>query len=93
MFCGVELGTEKIFLHAEWSIKTPLYINNKEKAFIKTGKTVLKKLYVMVGKDDWSDDEAEVPSGVTGNMLTAADFLDDCKRQHIYNFAPGEGNL
>ena len=25
-------------------------------------------------------------------MLTAADFLDDEERQHIYNVAPGKGN-
>ena len=42
--------------------------------------------------DDWSEDEAEIPAGVTDSMLTATDFLDDSERQHIYNFAPGEGN-
>jgi hypothetical protein len=30
--------------------------------------------------------------GVTDTMLTAADFLDDNERQHIYNVAPGEGS-
>jgi hypothetical protein len=42
--------------------------------------------------DDWSEDEAEIPAGVTDSMLTATDFLSDGERQHIYNFAPGEGN-
>ena len=42
--------------------------------------------------DDWSEDEAEIPAGVTDRMLTATDFLNDSERQHIYNFAPGEGN-
>ena len=42
--------------------------------------------------DDFSEDEAEIPTGVTDTMLTATDFLDDNERQHIYNVAPGEGN-
>ena len=42
--------------------------------------------------DKWSEDEAEIPAGVTNTMLTAADFLNDNERQHIYNVAPGEGS-
>ena len=41
-------------------------------------------------KDDFSEDEAEIPAGIT--MLTATDFLDDSERQQIHNVAPGEGN-
>ncbi len=37
--------------------------------------------------DDWSEDEAEIPAGVTDSMLTAPDFVDDNERQSIYNFA------
>ncbi len=43
-------------------------------------------------EDDWSEDEAEIPTGVTDNMLSAPDFVDDNERQDIYNFAPAEGN-
>ncbi len=43
-------------------------------------------------EDDWSEDEAEIPAGVTDSMLTAPDFVDDNERQSIYNFAPAEGN-
>ncbi len=43
-------------------------------------------------EDDWSEDEAEIPAGVTDSMLTAPDFVDDNERQNIYNFAPAEGN-
>ena len=42
--------------------------------------------------DDWSQDEAEIPAGVTDTMLIATDFLNDDERQQIYNIAPGEGN-
>ena len=42
--------------------------------------------------DDFSEDEADIPAGVTDTMLTAPDFLDDSERQQIYNVAPGEGN-
>jgi hypothetical protein len=42
--------------------------------------------------DDFSEDEAEIPAGVTDTMLTATDFLNDSERQQIHNVAPGEGN-
>ena len=42
--------------------------------------------------DDFSEDEVEIPAGVTDTMLTATDFLDDSERQQIHNVAPGEGN-
>lgn len=28
-------------------------------------------------KDEWSEDEAETPAGVTDTMLTSTDFLED----------------
>ena len=43
-------------------------------------------------EDEWSEDEAEIPAGVTDSMLTPPDFVDDSERQEIYNFDPGEGN-
>ncbi len=43
-------------------------------------------------EDDWSEDEAEIPAGVTDSMLTPPDFVNDNERQGIYNFAPAEGN-
>ena len=42
--------------------------------------------------DEWTEDEAEIPAGVTDSMLTPPDFVNDSERQEIYNFAPGEGN-
>ena len=41
---------------------------------------------------EFSEDEAEIPAGVTGSMLTPPDFVDDSEREHILNVAPGEGN-
>ena len=43
-------------------------------------------------QDEWTEDEAEIPAGVTDSMLTTPDFVNDSKRQEIYNFAPGKGN-
>ena len=43
-------------------------------------------------EDDWSEDETEIPAGVTDTMLTPPDFVDDDERQHIYNVAPAETN-
>ena len=43
-------------------------------------------------EDDWSQDETEIPAGVTDTMLTPTDFVDDDERQHIYNVAPAEAN-
>ncbi|CAB4019164.1 Hypothetical predicted protein [Paramuricea clavata] len=42
--------------------------------------------------NNWSEDEAEMPAGITDTMLTSPDFLTDNERQHILNLAPGEGN-
>ena len=42
-------------------------------------------------EDECSEDEAEIPAGVTDSMLTPSNFVDDTKRQEIYNFAPAEG--
>lgn len=41
-------------------------------------------------EDDWSEDEAEIPSVVIDAMLTATDFLGEW--QYVLNVAPGEGN-
>jgi hypothetical protein len=43
-------------------------------------------------EDEWSEDEAEIPAGVTDSMLTTPDFVDDSEKQEIYNFAPAEGS-
>ena len=43
-------------------------------------------------EDDWSEDQVEIPAGVTDTMLTAPDFVTDNERQYILNIAPGEGN-
>ena len=42
--------------------------------------------------DDWSEDKAKIPEGVTDTMFTATDFLEDNEKQHILNVAPAEGN-
>ncbi|CAB4028418.1 Hypothetical predicted protein, partial [Paramuricea clavata] len=38
--------------------------------------------------NNWSEDEAEMPAGITDTMLTSPDFLTDNERQHILNLAP-----
>ena len=43
-------------------------------------------------EDHWSEDETEMPAGVTDTMLTAPDFMTDNEQQYILNVAPGEGN-
>ena len=43
-------------------------------------------------EDDWSEDQVEIPAGVTDTMLTAPDFVTDNERQYILNIASGEGN-
>ena len=45
-----------------------------------------------ISKDQWNEDEAELPEGTTDNMLTIPDFVSDNEKQEIYNFAAGEGN-
>ena len=43
-------------------------------------------------EDEWSEDETEIPAGVTDTMLTPPNYVDNSERQQIYNIAPGEGN-
>lgn len=43
--------------------------------------------------DDWTEDDAEIPAGVTDTMLTAIDFLEDNQQAQIYNIAPEEGSV
>ena len=38
-------------------------------------------------KIPWSEDEAEIPVGVTDTMLTSPDFITDNERQHVLNVA------
>ncbi len=47
---------------------------------------------LMCDDDHWSEDEGEIPAGVTDTMLTSPDFVTENERQHILNIAPGEGN-
>lgn len=47
---------------------------------------------ILDNKDEFSDDEAQIPVGVTDTMFTATDFLEDNERQNILNVALAEGN-
>ena len=42
--------------------------------------------------DYWIQDDAEIPAGLTGTMLTAPDFLEDSEGEQIYSIAPEEGS-
>ena len=33
--------------------------------------------------NDWSEDDAEIPAGVTDTMLTATDFLEDNEQAEL----------
>ena len=46
---------------------------------------------VIETEDQWSEDEAEIPAGVTDTMLTSTDFVEDNGSQCILSVAPGEG--
>ena len=43
--------------------------------------------------NDWTEDDAEIPAGVTDAMLTAINFLEDNERAQIYKIAPREGSV
>ena len=45
-----------------------------------------------INENNWSEDEDEIPAGVTDTMLTATDFLDENERANILNVAPAEGS-
>ena len=41
-----------------------------------------------INENNWSEDEDEIPVGVTDTMLTATDFLNYNERENILNVAP-----
>ena len=44
-------------------------------------------------EDPWNEvDESELCAGTLDTLLTAPDFVEDCERDKILNFAPGESN-
>ena len=66
--------------------------SNMETVNCSTGTECDKSQQTSDDEDEWSEDEAEIPAGVTDTMLTAPDFMTDNERQYILNVAPGEGN-
>ena len=42
--------------------------------------------------NDWSEDEAEIPAGVTDTMLTTAHFVENDEQQHVLNVAQADGS-
>ena len=47
---------------------------------------------IFESEDEWSEDEAEIPAGVTDTMLTKTDFIEDSETKYILSVAPGEAN-
>ena len=45
-----------------------------------------------INENNWSEDEDEIPAGVTDTMSTATDILNDNERENILNVAPAEGS-
>ena len=44
-------------------------------------------------KDPWKEvDESEMCAGSLDTMLTSPDFVEDCEREKVLNFAPGESS-
>ncbi|KAL9970346.1 hypothetical protein ACROYT_G022703 [Oculina patagonica] len=44
-------------------------------------------------EDSWNEvDESEMCAGTLDTMLTSPDFVEDCEREKVLNFAPGESN-
>ena len=56
-----------------------------------TNNTCTSSSEVIETEDQWSEDEAEIPAGVTDTMLTNTDFVEDNGSQCILSVAPGEG--
>ena len=56
-----------------------------------TNNTCTSSIEVIETEDQWSEDEAEIPAGVTDTMLTNTDFVEDNGSQCILSVAPGEG--
>ena len=82
-----------ITFNPDWEINFDQSDEPNEK-IVDTSETVdSQNKNILTDEDDaFSEDEAEIPAGVTDSMLTPPDFVDDNEREHILNVAPGEGN-
>ena len=65
-----------------------IVINNTEIAEV----TSFNENCFVENSGECSENEVEMPPGVSDTMLTPTDFLDDDSRDKILNVAPGEGN-
>ena len=95
-------GEEGITFNDTWLESTPDLLLTVEQGHVETNVKDLSDVHcdtlsnntqsTLEEEDQWSEDEAETPAGVTDTMLTALDFVTDTERQYILNVAPGEGS-
>ena len=84
---------EGILINQNWNANFDEQVENSDAELISNAQIHLTADNAnSLNEDDFSEDEAETPAGITDTMLTATDFLDDSERQEIYNIAPGEAN-
>ena len=93
---------EGIIFNDTWLESTPDLLLTVEQVHVETNVQDLPDVHcdtlsnniqsTFEDEDQWSEDEAETPAGVTDTMLTAPDFATDTERQYILNVAPGEGS-
>ncbi|CAB4001647.1 Hypothetical predicted protein [Paramuricea clavata] len=82
---------EGITINENW-LRSLQYSGNKAPNITETSNDEDEQTTSNSPEDEWTEDVAEIPAGVTDSMLTPPDFVNDSERQEIYNFAPGEGN-
>ena len=72
--------------------KNQLLLQNVDKSSSWNIQTDTNCNEILESEDEWSEDEAEIPAGVTDTMLTKTDFIEDSETKYILSVAPGEGN-
>ena len=72
--------------------KNQLLLQNVDKSSSCNIQTDTNCNEILESEDEWSEDEAEIPAGVTDTMLTKTDFIEDSETKYILSVAPDEGN-
>ena len=72
--------------------KNQLLLHNIDKSSSCNIQTDTNCNEILESEDEWSEDEAEIPAGVTDTMLTKTDFIEDSETKYILSVAPDEGN-
>ena len=74
---GISFSTDRATSYRATSYSTNLAQNETKTGDVSQPNEQISGSEDINELDDWTEDDAEIPAGVTDTMLTATDFLED----------------